>query len=117
MTVFWAEALADVGRTHLISANPADFPDGASEIPDLLGRSMLVRRAEMLPIECIVRGYLTGSAWKEYRETQTMHGAVFARRGYLESARTSRARVHALDQSDRRSRREHLVRAVGRARR
>jgi phosphoribosylaminoimidazole-succinocarboxamide synthase len=86
MTVFWAEALADVGKTHLVSVDPADFPDGAAEIPDLLGRSMLVRRAEMLPIECIVRGYITGSAWKEYRETQTMHGAPLPA-GLLESAR------------------------------
>ena len=75
MTVFWAEALAHVGKTHLVSVNPADYPDGAAEIPGLLGRSMLVWRAEMLPVECIVRGYITGSAWKEYREAQTMHGA------------------------------------------
>jgi phosphoribosylaminoimidazole-succinocarboxamide synthase len=86
MTVFWAEALADVGKTHLVSVNPADYPDGVAEIPDLLGRSMLVRRAEMLPIECIVRGYITGSAWKEYREAQTMHGAPLPA-GLLESAR------------------------------
>ena len=86
MTVFWAEALAHVGKTHLVSVNPADYPDGAAEIPGLLGRSMLVRRAEMLPIECIVRGYITGSAWKEYREAQTMHGAPLPA-GLLESAR------------------------------
>ncbi len=86
MTVFWAEALADVAKTHLVSVDPADFPEGAAKIPDLQGRSMLVRRAEMLPIECIVRGYVTGSAWKEYRETQTMHGAPLPA-GLLESAR------------------------------
>ncbi len=86
MTVFWAEALAHVGETHLVSVNPADYPDGAAQIPGLLGRSMLVRRAEMLPIECIVRGYITGSAWKEYREAQTMHGAPLPA-GLLESAR------------------------------
>lgn len=86
MTVFWAEALADIGKTHLVSVDPADFPEGAEGIGDLLGRSMLVRRAEMLPIECIVRGYITGSAWKEYRETQTMHGAPLPA-GLLESAR------------------------------
>jgi RNA polymerase sigma factor (sigma-70 family) len=116
MTVFWAEALADVGPTHLVSVNPADFPEGAAGIPNLLGRSMLVRRAEMLPIECIVRGYITGSAWKEYRETQTMHSVPVA--GGVTRVRTpSRARVHPLDEGDRRPRREHLVRAVSRARR
>ena len=52
----------------------ADFPDDLRELPDLEGRAMLVRRAEMLQVECIVRGYLTGSAWKEYREKRTMHG-------------------------------------------
>src|SRR5207253_125685 len=49
-----------------------DFPDLG--IDDVEGRSMLVRRAQMLPIECIVRGYLSGSAWKEYRASGTMHG-------------------------------------------
>ncbi len=51
-----------------------------SRTPELAGRVMLCRRAEMLPIECIVRGYLTGSAWKEYRTTGAMHGSPAARR-------------------------------------
>src|SRR5206468_12008332 len=50
----------------------ARFPDVG--VHDVDGRSMLVRRAEMLPIECIVRGYVSGSAWKEYRSSGTMHG-------------------------------------------
>ena len=74
MTAFWFEQLADVAPNHLVSVDPADFPDGSSEIADAAGRTMLVRRAEMLKIECIVRGYLSGSAWKEYRATGTMHG-------------------------------------------
>ena len=74
MTVFWLEQLADIAPSHLVSADPADFPAGAGEITDGAGRSMLVRRAEMLKIECIVRGYLSGSAWKEYKATGTMHG-------------------------------------------
>jgi phosphoribosylaminoimidazole-succinocarboxamide synthase len=49
-------------------------PEVAAADPDLAGRFMLCRRAEMLPIECIVRGYLSGSAWKEYRASGTMHG-------------------------------------------
>ena len=75
MTAFWLEHLADVAPSHLISTDPADLPEGAADIADAAGRTMLVRRAEMLPIECIVRGYLSGSAWKEYQATGTMHGS------------------------------------------
>ncbi|HEY2330680.1 MAG TPA: phosphoribosylaminoimidazolesuccinocarboxamide synthase, partial [Acidimicrobiales bacterium] len=56
------------------AVNPKEFPDSVAGVPDAAGRSMLVRKAEMLPIECIVRGYLSGSAWKEYKTTGTMHG-------------------------------------------
>ena len=73
MSAFWFAMFADVAPSHLISTDPADFPSPA-QLPGLAGRSMLVRRAEMLKIECIVRGYLTGSAWKEYRQQGTMHG-------------------------------------------
>ena len=78
MTVFWLEQLADLVPNHLVSIDAADFPAGASTIADLAGRTMLVRRAEMLKIECIVRGYLSGSAWKEYKATGTMHGTPLA---------------------------------------
>ncbi|HVM01192.1 MAG TPA: phosphoribosylaminoimidazolesuccinocarboxamide synthase, partial [Acidimicrobiales bacterium] len=74
MTVFWLEELADIAPGHLVSVDPADFPAGADQIGDAAGRTMLVRRAEMLPIECIVRGYLSGSAWKEYKASGTVHG-------------------------------------------
>jgi phosphoribosylaminoimidazole-succinocarboxamide synthase len=74
MTTYWLDALRDVAPSHLISVDPADFPGDASEIDDIEGRAMLVRKAEMLKIECIVRGYLSGSAWKEYRSSGTMHG-------------------------------------------
>jgi len=76
MTAFWLGQLADVAPNHMVSVDPADLGGRASEIPDAAGRTMLVRRAEMLPIECIVRGYLTGSALKEYQANGTMHGAV-----------------------------------------
>ncbi len=74
LTAFWAEQLADVAPSHLVSL---DVPAGAADGPDsrdLVGRVMVVRRAEMLPLECIVRGYLSGSAWAEYQRSQTMHG-------------------------------------------
>jgi phosphoribosylaminoimidazole-succinocarboxamide synthase len=74
MTNFWDARLAPIAPTHLVSTDPSEFPEGAAAVGDVAGRAMLVRRAEMLPIECIVRGYLAGSAWKEYRARQTMHG-------------------------------------------
>ena len=78
MTAYWLEELADLAPNHLISADTGDFPEGAAALPGgldrLAGRSMLVRRAEMLDIECIVRGYLAGSAFKEYEKEGTVHG-------------------------------------------
>jgi phosphoribosylaminoimidazole-succinocarboxamide synthase len=74
MTAFWVEQLAEVAPSHLVGL---DVPAGAAEgddSQDLVGRVMVVRRAEMLPLECIVRGYLSGSAWAEYQRSQTMHG-------------------------------------------
>ncbi|HET9442664.1 MAG TPA: phosphoribosylaminoimidazolesuccinocarboxamide synthase [Acidimicrobiales bacterium] len=76
MTAFWFEQLAGVAPSHLVSVDPADFPPEALALPDVAGRSMLVRRAEMLEIECIVRGYLSGSAWAEYRREGTVHGTA-----------------------------------------
>jgi phosphoribosylaminoimidazole-succinocarboxamide synthase len=74
MSVFWFELLAGTAPNHLVSTEVAALPEGARD-PGLAGRMMLVRRCEMLPIECIVRGHLAGSAWKEYRERGTVHGA------------------------------------------
>jgi phosphoribosylaminoimidazole-succinocarboxamide synthase len=73
MSMFWFDQLGHLAPSHLLSIDPADFPDGA-RLPELTGRAMLCRRADMLPIECIVRGYLSGSAWKEYRALGTVHG-------------------------------------------
>ncbi len=80
-TSYWLDELADVAPHHLVSFDPADFSAAArsvlAQLPDpaaAVGRAMLVRRASMLPIECIVRGRLTGSAWKEYKQSGTMHG-------------------------------------------
>jgi phosphoribosylaminoimidazole-succinocarboxamide synthase len=74
MTAWWCAALSDVAPNHLVSADPRDLPAEAGDIGDLAGRALLVRRAGMLPIECIVRGYLAGSAWAEYRRDGTVHG-------------------------------------------
>jgi phosphoribosylaminoimidazole-succinocarboxamide synthase len=85
MSAFWFEHLADVADSHLISTDLIDMPESA-RVPDLEGRTMLCRRAEMLPIECIVRGYITGSAWKEYQGAGTMHGQQLPA-GLLEAER------------------------------
>lgn len=85
ISAFWFDHLSDIASNHLLSTDLADFPEGARD-PELAGRSMYVRKAEMLPIECIVRGYITGSAWKEYQRSGTMHGTVL-REGMLESER------------------------------
>jgi phosphoribosylaminoimidazole-succinocarboxamide synthase len=78
MTGYWLDELSDLAPNHLISADTADFPEGASVLEGGLdyldGRSMLVHRADMLDIECIVRGYLAGSAFKEYEREGTVHG-------------------------------------------
>jgi phosphoribosylaminoimidazole-succinocarboxamide synthase len=78
MTAFWLDELADLAPNHLVTADTAEFPEGAAALPggldELAGRSMLVRRADMLDIECIVRGYLAGSAYKEYERSGTVHG-------------------------------------------
>src|SRR5437764_12928326 len=70
MTAFWLDQMADIAPNHLVALDP---PADAG-LADLAGRCMVVRRAEMLKIECIVRGYLSGSAWKEYQASGTMHG-------------------------------------------
>jgi hypothetical protein len=84
MSAFWFEHFAGFVGSHLLSTDLADVPAAAQD-PELEGRVMLCRKAEMLSIECIVRGYITGSAWKEYKASGTMHGATLPA-GLLESA-------------------------------
>jgi phosphoribosylaminoimidazole-succinocarboxamide synthase len=89
MSAFWFEQLGDIVPGHLLSTDVADLPESAQKAAaeaDLAGRVMLTRRADMLPVECIVRGYVTGSAWKEYRQAGTMHGTRLSE-GLLESSR------------------------------
>ncbi|HUF33554.1 MAG TPA: phosphoribosylaminoimidazolesuccinocarboxamide synthase [Acidimicrobiales bacterium] len=73
MAAFWFEHLAGVAPHHLLSTDLDALPEHARQ-PGLAGRIMVCRRADMLPIECIVRGHLSGSAWKEYRAAGTVHG-------------------------------------------
>jgi phosphoribosylaminoimidazole-succinocarboxamide synthase len=73
MSAFWFELLGDLGGNHLVSTELDALPAAARD-PGLAGRIMLVRRCEMLPVECIVRGYLAGTGWQEYREAGTVCG-------------------------------------------
>ena len=75
LSLFWLRKLADVIPNHLITAEVNDYPKVLHPFRDQIeGRSMLVRRAEALPIECVARGYLAGSGWKEYRSQGTVCG-------------------------------------------
>ena len=72
---FWFERIGDLVPHHLISMEVDDLPEPVRRHADQLrGRTMRVRRAEALPIECVARGYLSGSAWKEYQQTGTVCG-------------------------------------------
>jgi phosphoribosylaminoimidazole-succinocarboxamide synthase len=75
ISAFWFARTRAMVPNHLLSTDPADYPAEAGEAGDLLrGRSMLVTRAEPLPIECVARGYLSGSGWKDYTATGAVCG-------------------------------------------
>ncbi len=75
ISAFWFDKFADIVPNHLVSIDPADFPEEFAEYRDyLVGRAMLVKKAQTIPIECIVRGYLTGSGKKTYDENGTVCG-------------------------------------------
>ncbi len=72
LSLFWFHFLQDLVPNHLITATPAGLPP---ELPaEFQGRTMLVRRARMFPVECVVRGYLSGSGWLDYQRTQSICG-------------------------------------------
>ncbi len=86
ISAFWFEELAVVAPNHVVSFDIDDVEGVSTEERERLrGRVMLCRQVEMLPIECIVRGHLSGSAWKEYRERGTVHGSPMPA-GLLESS-------------------------------
>jgi phosphoribosylaminoimidazole-succinocarboxamide synthase len=76
LSLHWFGTLGGIVRNHLVTANASEFPAAARDTPDLTGRSMLVKRLVMLPVECVVRGYLVGSGWKDYRATGSVCGHV-----------------------------------------
>jgi phosphoribosylaminoimidazole-succinocarboxamide synthase len=85
MSLFWFDFLSDIVSNHLITAEVERYPEILHKYADQLrGRSMLVRRAQMFPVECVVRGYISGSAWKEYKSTGKVCGIELPK-GLLES--------------------------------
>ncbi len=87
ISAFWFRQMENIIPHHLISTDVDDFPEECRKYADTLrGRSMLVKKSRPLPVECIVRGYLAGSGWKEYRETGSICG-ISLPTGLLESDR------------------------------
>jgi len=75
ISLFWFDFLCDIVPNHVITADVKLYPPALQKyVEQLRGRSMVVRRAEMFPVECVVRGYLSGSAWKEYQATGKVCG-------------------------------------------
>jgi len=75
ISLFWFDFLSDIVPNHVITAEVEQYPQAVRKYADQLRRrSMLVRRAEMFPVECVVRGYISGSAWKEYEATGKVCG-------------------------------------------
>jgi len=75
LSLFWFELLRDIIPNHLVTADVSAFPAAlAPHADELRGRSMLVRTAQMFPVECVVRGYLVGSGWSEYKKTSAVCG-------------------------------------------
>jgi phosphoribosylaminoimidazole-succinocarboxamide synthase len=75
ISTFWFERTRSIVANHVVSTDPRDYPEELRDEGDLLaGRSMLVQRTDPLPIECVARGYLSGSGWKDYRATGKVCG-------------------------------------------
>jgi phosphoribosylaminoimidazole-succinocarboxamide synthase len=74
LSLYWFKETAGIVPNHLLTAAAREFPQAFAGQPELAGRAMLVKRARMVPIECVARGYLSGSGWKEYRQSGTVCG-------------------------------------------
>ena len=85
-SMFWFEGLADLVPNHLVTAERRGFPTPFSDDADLSGRALLVRKARVIPLECVVRGYLSGSGWAQYRERGEVCGIPLPE-GLVESER------------------------------
>ncbi len=87
ISLFWFDLLKQITPNHLITASVSEFPAELKPYADQLeGRSMLVKRAQMFPVECVARGYLAGSGWKEYKASRTVCGITLPE-GLLDGSR------------------------------
>jgi phosphoribosylaminoimidazole-succinocarboxamide synthase len=87
MSAFWFGKMADIIPNHCVSTDPDEYPAACTPYRDILrGRSMLVKKAKPLPVECVVRGYLSGSGWKDYSEGKPVSGITLPT-GLKESSR------------------------------
>ncbi len=89
MSAFWFDKMKDIIGNHIVSTDPAEYPEECALYSKILeGRSMLVKKASPLPVECVVRGYLSGSGWKDYQHNKTVSGIKLPD-GLKESSRLS----------------------------
>lgn len=86
ISIFWFNQVKEIVENHIVSVDVNEFPDPLPEYTELYGRSMLVKKARPLPVECIVRGYLSGSGWVDYQKTGMICGVKLPA-GLTESAR------------------------------
>lgn len=74
ISAFWFDKLKDISKNHIITANFDEMPESVRKYPELQGRSTLVKKTKVFPVECVVRGYLEGSGWKDYQATGKICG-------------------------------------------
>ena len=87
ISIYWFNRMKDIMENHIVATDVKDYPDILHKYKDILeGRSMLVKKAKPMPVECIVRGYLSGSGWKEYKKSGTVCG-IRLPEGLVESSR------------------------------
>jgi len=87
LSLYWFERTKDIIPNHVLTADARSFPEPyAAEAAELAGRATLVRRAEVIPVECVARGYITGSGWKDYQKTGAVCGIALPD-GLVESER------------------------------
>lgn len=87
ISIYWFEQMRNIIQNHVVATEIRDFPEKLRKYADVLeGRSMLVKKTRQVPVECVVRGYLSGSGWKEYKDCGTVCGIKLPE-GLVESAR------------------------------
>jgi len=110
---FWFEKFAGIVPNHLLARARDPLPDNLRQFNSLLeGRSMIVKKAKPLAIECVVRGYLSGSGWKEYQQSQTVSGIKLSE-ALTESSQLPEPIFTPATKAENRPRRKHSIRARG----